>query len=261
VLYVTDTGSGQVLLFDIKAKKASALTTYRRSVFVKPVGVVTDDEGTIYVSDTQADKIFLFDKDRKFAKAYGMNNEFKQPAGLAVDNKRKRLYVVDTHQHKVIALNKDTGEEIMTFGQRGDKAGQFNFPSYVTLDRKGNIFVVDTMNGRVQQFDPKGRFIRSWGKLGDAPGMFARPKGIGIDSEGHVYVVDAAFNNIQIFSEEGEILMAFGEYGVGRGEQILPAGIAIDSEDRIYVVDQWNQRLNIYEFMGKKYRARQGGTK
>jgi DNA-binding beta-propeller fold protein YncE len=258
-LYMTDTGSGQVLIFDVKAKKAVPLTTYGRSVFVKPVGVVVDDEGTIYVSDSQIDKIFLFDVDRKFVKAYGMNGEFKQPAGLALDNKRKRLYVVDTHQHKVLVLDKDTGKEIMTIGVRGNRAGQFNFPSYVTLNPKGNVFVVDTMNGRVQEFDPKGRFVRMWGKLGDAPGMFARPKGIGMDSEGHVYVVDAAFNNIQIFSEEGEILMAFGEYGIGRGEQILPAGLAIDSEDRIYVIDQWNQRINVYEFMGEKYRARQGG--
>jgi DNA-binding beta-propeller fold protein YncE len=263
VLYVTDTGTSQVLLFDQKAKKKKVypLTTYGRSVFNKPVGVTVDDEGTIYVSDTASDKIYLFDSDKKFVKAYGMDGEFKQPAGLALDNKRKRLYVVDTHQHKVFGLNKDTGEEIMTFGSRGDQAGQFNFPSYITLDRKGNVFVVDTMNGRVQQFDPKGRFIRAWGKLGDAPGMFARPKGIAIDSEGHVYVVDAAFNNIQIFSEDGEILMAFGGYGEGRGQQILPAGIAIDSEDRIYVVDQWNRRLNVYEFMGEKYRVRQGVSK
>jgi DNA-binding beta-propeller fold protein YncE len=258
VVYVADTGSAQVLIFDVGAKKAAPLSTYGRSVFSKPVGLAIDEEGTIYVSDTLIDKIFLFDKDRRFLKAYGVPGEYEQPAGLAIDNKRKRLYVVDTHQHQVFVLNKDTGEKISTIGSRGKEDGQFNYPSYIQLDRKGNVYVVDTMNGRVQVFDPKGRFIRAWGRLGDAPGMFARPKGIAIDTEGHIYVVDAAFNNIQMFNEEGDVLMAFGEYGVGRGQQVLPAGIAIDSEDRIYVVDQWNQRLNVYEFMGKKFRARGG---
>ena len=261
VLYITDTGSSQVLVFDLQEKKAAPLSTYGRSVFQKPVGVAVDMAGTVYVSDTLIDKIFLYDSERNFLRAYGEDGTFIQPAGLAIDDKRKRLYVVDTHQHKVIVLNKDTGEEISTIGTRGNEVGQFNFPSYIKVDDKGNVYVVDTMNGRVQVFDPKGRFIRAWGKLGDAPGMFARPKGIAIDSEGHIYVVDAAFNNVQLFNEEGQTLMAFGEYGVGRGQQILPAGIAIDSEDQIYVVDQWNQRINVYEFMGEKFKARGGAQK
>ena len=40
---------------------------------------------------------------------------------------------------------------------------------------------------------------------------------------------------------------------------IIPAGLAIDSErTMIYVVDQWGARVNIYEFMGEKYKKREG---
>ena len=257
-IIVTDTGFGIVMVFDPKAKAPVMLEAGGRSPFAKPVGITTDAQGNIYISDTASDRVYVFDRGGSFVKGFGLKGEFKQPAGLATDPSGKRLYVVDTHKHQVVGLDLDSGNIIMTIGKRGREEGEFNFPSHITVDPKGNIYVVDTMNGRVQIFDQSGRFMRSFGKLGDGPGMFARPKGIALDSEGHVYVVDSAFNNVQIFDAEGQILLGFGGFGEGRGQQILPAGLAIDPDDKIYVVDQWNARVNVYEYMGKKYEERKG---
>ena len=257
-IYITDTGFGMVMIFDQKEKAPVILQAGGRSPFGKPVAVTTDPVGNIYISDTSSDRVFVFDKDRNFVKGFGMKGEFKQPAGIKVDPAGKRLYVVDTHNHRVAVLDIESGNIVTTIGKRGREEGEFNFPSHITVDPKGNLYVVDTMNGRVQIFDSSGRFMRSFGRLGDGPGMFARPKGIALDSEGHIYVIDSAFNNVQIFNSEGELLMAFGEFGEGRGQQILPAGLSIDSEDRIYLIDQWNARVNVYEYMGEKYKAREG---
>lgn len=256
-IYITDTAFGMVMVFDSKAKAPVMLEAGGRSPFIKPVGVATDPLGNIYVSDTASDKVFVFDKERNYQKVLGTKDEFKQPAGIAVGPDGKRLYVVDTHNHKIAVLDAGSGEIIKTIGKRGKEDGEFNFPSQITVDPKGNLYVVDTMNGRVQILDQEGRFMRAFGKLGDGPGMFARPKGIALDSEGHIYVVDSAFNNVQVFDSEGQVLMGFGGFGEGRGQQILPAGLAIDGEDKIYIVDQWNARVNVYEYMGEKYKARQ----
>ena len=256
-IYVSDTAFGMVMMFDSKAKAPAMLQAGGRSPFAKPVAITSDPSGNIYVSDTSHDRVFVFDKDRNFVKGLGMNNEFKQPAGIAVDPTGKKLYVIDTHNHQIAILDLESDKVIKTIGKRGREEGDFNFPSQITVDSKGNLYVVDTMNGRVQIFDTEGRFIRAFGKLGDGPGQFARPKGIALDSEGHIYVVDSAFNNVQIFSNEGEMLMSFGGFGEGRGQQILPAGLSIDGEDKIYVIDQWNARVNVFEYMGEKYKARQ----
>lgn len=257
-IFVTDTGAGLVIVLDPTKNKVSMVGASGRTLFAKPIGVTSDKDGNVYVTDSAKDLVFVFDGNDQFVTAFGREGEFKQPTGLAVDNARGLLYVTDTHKHQIFVLNKKTGEIIKTIGKRGKLEGEFNFPAYITLDKKGNLYVVDIMNGRMQVFDPEGRFLRTWGRLGDGPGQFARPKGVAIDSEGHIYVVDAAFNNVQMFNEDGQMLMAFGEYGEGRSQQILPAGIAIDSEDRIYLVDQWNARVNVYEYMGEKYKARQG---
>ena len=49
-------------------------------------------------------------------------------------------------------------------GKKGKGDGQFNYPSGVTLDSKGNIIVADTNNHRIQIFNAQGQFLRKWGK-------------------------------------------------------------------------------------------------
>ncbi len=67
---------------------------------------------------------------------------------------------------------------------------QFNFPTNIARGADGRLYVTDTMNFRVQIFDAKGRFLRNFGQLGDGSGDFDKPKGIAVDSDGHIYVVE-----------------------------------------------------------------------
>lgn len=256
VLYVTDTASADVFVFDTKNNKFTTLGQMGAKIFYKPISITTDDTGRIFVTDSQVDKVAILDSRATLLGYLEPSEPFQQPTGIAADNVNKRLYVTDTHTHDIRVFDLNTLKPLKTIGKRGKEEGEFNFPSHIGVDNKGNLYVVDTMNGRLQIFDGDGKFIRAFGQFGDIPGMFARPKGVGLDSEGHIYIVDAAFNNVQIFETEGQILMAFGSYGSGRGQVILPAGMAVDSEDFIYVVDSWNRRVNVYEYLGEKSKAR-----
>jgi len=260
-ILVTDTAHADIFIYDLKKKKVSSVSASGTRIFFKPIGVVTDDTGRIFVSDTRTDQVAVLDSKGRLMRYLAPGTPFKQPTGMAVDNALGRLYVVDTHLNNVQSFDLKTLKFLKAFGERGKEEGSFNFPSNITVDEKSNIYVVDTMNARVQVFDSVGRFLYSYGRFGDTPGEFARPKGIAIDSEGHVYVVDAAFNNVQIFDKEGKILMSFGGYGNGRGQMILPAGIAIDKDDFIYVADSWNERVDVYEFLGKKHAEREAAGK
>lgn len=256
-VFVTDTALTDVFIYDFPGKKVSSVNTSGTRIFFKPIGVATDDSGRIFVSDTRTDQVAVLDHKGRLMKYLSPKTPFKQPTGMAVDSANNLLYVVDTHLHSVLVFDLKTLKHERTIGERGKEEGSFNFPSAISVDSKGRIYVVDTMNARMQVFDVKGRFLYAYGQFGDSPGEFARPKGVAIDSEGHVYVVDAAFNNVQIFDDEGNVLMAFGGYGNGRGQMILPAGIAIDQDDYIYVTDSWNERVDVFEFLGEKHKARE----
>ncbi|MFQ5442312.1 MAG: 6-bladed beta-propeller [Thermodesulfobacteriota bacterium] len=256
-IYVTDTAYADVFIYDPVNEKSTSIGTMGSHLLSKPIGVATDSTGRIFVADTRVDKVVVVSPEGRFITYMAPDKPFEQPSGIAIDEPHNRIYVVDTHQHNVRVFDFKTLKYIKTIGGRGAEEGRFNYPSNITVDKDGKLYVVDTMNARVQIFDKEGRFLLTFGRFGDIAGEFARPKGIGVDSEGHIYVADAAFNNVQIFDQEGRILMAFGGYGNGRGLMILPAGLYIDKDDYIYVVDSWNARVVVYEFLGEKHNERE----
>ncbi len=247
--YVTDLG--KVFVFDPNNQKVTYIGNRPGIDKLKvPIGVAVSADGRIFVSDAVLNKVFVFESSGKFITALGRAGEFENPAGIAIDDERKKLYIVDTKKHNIIVYSLDY-RPVATIGKRGREAGELNFPTNVAIDGDGNILVTDTGNFRIQKLGPDGEFIMEFGSVGDKPGNFGRPKGIALDSEGHIYVVDASFQNVQIFSKDGDVLMFFGQGGPGPGQFFVPAGIAIDENDRIYIADQLNKRVQIFQYLGE----------
>ncbi len=246
-VYVTDTGLGQVFVFDKVEKKVRMIGDAGEGKLSLPTGITIGDS-MVFVSDSRLKRVFGYDLQGNLKMAIGAKDEFVSPSGLAYDEGTKRLYVVDTGKHEVRVYDR-SGKFLFSFGKRGGGDGEFNYPTNIFV-RDGKVYVMDTMNFRVQIFDLNGKFLYKFGSLGDRPGYFSRPKGIAVDSQNHIYVVDAAFDNFQIFDDKGQILLFIGTAGSGPGEFDLPAGIFIDQHDFIYVVDQLNSRVEVFRFLG-----------
>jgi sugar lactone lactonase YvrE len=249
-IYVTDPGFHILHVFDLREKKYFKITKAEKEGFISPIGVSVDKNGEIYLSDSILKRVFVFDKGGKYLGGIGSDELLLRPAGIAIDE--ERLYVVDTHGHKIIVFSKKDGSFLFSFGKNGIQKGDFNYPTNIFIDKDGLLYITDSMNFRVQIFDRDGKFVSAFGRHGDGSGDFSKPKGIAVDSEGHIYVADAHFDNVQIFDREGRLLLGFGRTGRGRGEMILPAGIFIDNEDRIYVADSYNRRVKIFQFLKER---------
>ncbi len=81
-------------------------------------------------------------------------SEFKNPVALAIDPDRKILFVCDMMNHRIQIFDLN-GKYIGEIGARGKEKGQFLCPSGIALDSKGNVYVVDKYNNRIQVFSPK----------------------------------------------------------------------------------------------------------
>lgn len=247
-LYIADTGAGRVTVIDLKNFKARNITNAGHAEFLSPVGIVAF-EGMTYVSDSALQKVFIFDREGRLTGEF--QGSFQRPTSLAIDRKRRIIYVSDTIAHVIDRFDL-AGAGLGSIGRNGSGEGEFNFPTHLWVDDQGRLYVTDEMNFRIQIFSPEGKFTGMFGAAGDAPQNFERPKGVSTDSDGNVYVVDSLKDTIKIFSREGELLLLFGQEGRSYGEFYLPSGIFINGNDNIYVADTYNGRVQVFQYIKKR---------
>lgn len=251
-VYVTDLSQGRIFIFDVVAKKLS-FWTRDDTKLGGPIGIALDAEENVYVADTYQRLVRVFDRQGKTLRTIN-DPQVQRPTGVAVDRKRGILYVSDTsHQqlpdHYVKAYDL-SGRFLRNVGKgKGMFDGYLLFPTYLTLDPEGNVYVADTLNARISVFDPEGNFVKTIGERGNRFGQFERPKGLALDTFGNLYVVDSGWSNVQIFNPKGEVLLFFGGRGRYPGLLNNPGAIAIDRNNRIYVADVQNWRLNVYQLV------------
>ncbi len=80
------------------------------------------------------------------------------------------------------------GKFIKQWGSSGAGPGQFGMPHCLAMDSKGNLYVGDRDNNRIQIFTQDGKLL---GQLT----QFGRPSGIVIDRNDVMYVTDSEFRN------------------------------------------------------------------
>lgn len=225
-IYLTDRVSNDILLIDLVKNTISPLRAGGQGALLFPTGIWITSDGTKYIADLKRKQVVVLGPDNRFVTALGDSTVFERPVDVAVYG--DRVYVCDMQKHRVVVLDRATGKQLTVIGKPGDKDGEFNRPSHVTVDQQGNVIVNDAFNFRIQKFTPNGRFMQRIGVPGSALGSLARPKGVSIDHDGNLYVVDAAFENVQIFNSDGKLLLFFGGPGEQPGSMYLPAGIAVD---------------------------------
>jgi DNA-binding beta-propeller fold protein YncE len=119
-------------------------------------------DGLLYVCDTQNDRIQVFKKDGSFVKEQlvapntrGMGSVWD--IAFSSDPNQTYLYVADGMNMKVHVLDRQSLRELTSFGDGGRQPGQFYAVHSVATDSKGNLYTVETYEGkRLQKFIFKG---------------------------------------------------------------------------------------------------------
>ena len=119
-------------------------------------------DGLVYVCDAQNDRIQVFKKSGEFVKEKAVAPRTLGAGSVwdiafSRDPGQKYLYVADGMNMKVHILDRQTLDELASFGDGGRQPGEFYAVDGVATDSKGNLYTVETYEGkRVQKFDYKG---------------------------------------------------------------------------------------------------------
>ncbi len=250
-VYVTDTVDRRVFVFDLPRRRTFSFGLRREGELKKPAGICTDDNGLVYVVDSSARRLVVFDALGLYVGHIDGNRDWDRPTAVAAAPDGSRLHVldvggVDSDRHRVWSYDAE-GRSLGWMGGRGEEPGRFNLPADLTLGPDGTLWVLDAGNFRVQGFDPAGRVVQNWGGVGTAVGQLARPRGLAVDRDGLVYVSDAMFCNVQVFQPDGRMLLALGGRAEADepGRYRLPARLACDETGRVYVVDQALHKVEV----------------
>ena len=121
-------------------------------------GMTIAKDGTVYVADRNSNRVQAFTNDGKFLKEAWVapgtpQGDFGTAFGVALsgDKAQRFLYVADGHNERVRVLDRQSLEEVSSFGHAGGYAGQFSNIHVIASDSKGNVYVGDG-GGRFQKF-------------------------------------------------------------------------------------------------------------
>jgi kumamolisin len=133
-------------------------------------------------------------------------------------------------------------------------SAEFNYPSGLTLDGTGNVYVADFSNNVIREITPNGTVSIAYGSSAGTPGstdsppLFNSPNAIVADAANNLYVADTMNNAIREISG-GQVTTLAGQPGVAAGFQngaaaqalfSSPNGVAVDGSGNVYVADTGN---------------------
>lgn len=202
-LYVTEvgsrsTGEGQnnrVQKFSPDGKSVARWGTFGAGSgqFNSPVGIGIDAQGDIYVADIGNHRVVeLSAQGQPLTQWHTVGSGTGESSEIGYDlalDASGNVYVSEPHPFSSgsdqVQKFSPSGKLLATWGGTGVGPGQFNQPTGISVDGKGNVFVVDADNNRVQEFSAKGQFLAKW----NGPDIgFRFVSKIALDGDGNMYV-------------------------------------------------------------------------
>jgi len=185
---------------------------------------------------------------------------FARPTDVAFDD-AGNVYIADGYTNSRVVKVDRNGRWVKTWGERGREPGQFNILHTIASDAKGNVYVGDRSNRRIQVFDGEGTFLRQFTidvpYMKDVNVLAGAPPGpnslsvsgapwamcITPGPTQYLYVSDAVPGRIYKLTLDGKVLGTLGDAGKEPKQFGWIHEIACPSENELWVAELLNWRV------------------
>jgi DNA-binding beta-propeller fold protein YncE len=257
-LYVFNRGGHPVIVLDRDGK---VLRSWGEGVFTNPHGIAWGPDDALYCVDAGDHTVRKFSPEGKLLMTLGASGKpsgrlsgdpFNGPTHVAVDWRNGDFYVSDGYSNARVHKYDADGRHLLSWGQSGTDAGEFNTVHNVATDKDGWVYVADRENNRVQVFGPDGKFEAQWGNLAAASCLYIERSGDELVYLGEFYAGipenPGGMGNwtgrrlgprVSILDKSGNLVTRVGDQPIGEepGQFIAPHGIAVDTRGDIYVAE------------------------
>jgi hypothetical protein len=247
--------------------------------------VRVDKNDNIWVVDKGSDMIVKFNPEGRVVMVFGrkkeagdegdvpwthvkpprpaVDGEFRQPTDVTW-GREGEIFISDGYINSRVAKYDKNGDWVKQWGEPGGGLGEFNTPHSIVADAKGNIYVADRGNRRIQVFDTDGKFLRqitidvpappdarTW--MGPLPNPGASDQTMQPGSPWalcstpgptqYLYSSDAFPGHIYKLTLDGKVIGMLGRTGRQPKQFGWIHGLACPSENEIYAAELLNWRI------------------
>ncbi len=237
-VYLFHRGKNPIVVLD---KDGKYLRSWGEGLIHTAHGLRVDPDNNIWITDIGNHLVMKFNAEGKLLLTLGTKDKpgatrdtFNKPTDMAVAPSGD-VYVSDGYGNSRVVKFTKEGKYIREWGTKGKGEGEFNLPHAICLDAKGQVYVGDRENDRVQVFDPDGKFITQWKESGAPFGLF-------LTKEAKMFVADGRGNVVRLLDGQGKEVARFGEKGASAGQFTMPHWICVDRQGAVYVAEVSGER-------------------
>lgn len=253
-----------------------------------PAGIALDAAGNLYIADTDHHRIARVDAvtgnlttlagtgAAGFFDGAGATAQFNAPMDLAVDADGN-VYVADSNSGRIRKIDGVTGEVTTIAGGGANKEDNiaaleygFEFPTGVTLDGAGNLYIADPPSNVVLKMDlAAGTITRAAGDYGLGFGgdggpalnaQFREPLRVTFDAAGNMVITDTLNHRLRRVDAATGVVTTIAGVGVdsfsGDGgpataaELNYPSATVFDGAGNLLLLDADNYRIRQIDAAG-----------
>ena len=233
-IFVADHYKHQIHVFDKHRKYIRSLSKAgsTNGCLEHPTGIAIDIDGLLYIANYNGHRVEVIKEDGTFVRRIG-EGHLQNPYGVVIRD--KSIYVANAGNHTVAVFTLE-GKLVRTVGHHGSGPGQFNWPTAVSFSPNGDMFVIDSQNGRMQVFNPEGLFRREFGNTQISK---CRASTITCTADGNMLVGDFGNKKIIVFNTLGNPIHSFQVDGT-------PCSLCIDYHGDLLVSLHGSVKVAVY---------------
>ena len=154
-VYIADCGNHrvQVLNPDLTFSHSFGKKGSAKGQFNNPCDIAIDSQGLVYVADGGNHRIQKFTPNGKFMAQFGTfgygPGQLNWPSSITIDTAGTGLVYVSDNVNRRVSVFTSDGVFVSSFGGKGSNINQFEFPLGLRFDKKGFLYICDSINNRL----------------------------------------------------------------------------------------------------------------
>jgi DNA-binding beta-propeller fold protein YncE len=198
---------GEIFVLDRKTRRIVRLTTAGAFIGdLNPTGLTPptyvprsffiDRNDLIYILDIFSERILVLNSEGRYLSQKKFPQDYGFLSDLTVDFKGS-VFLIDSIKAKVFSAAKDSAE----FSPLTQSLKEYmRFPTAITTDNRGHMYLVDHNGGSVIILGPDGSYLGRLSAMGWREGLLNYPSQLCINNSGKVFIADTNNNRIQVFA-------------------------------------------------------------